>query len=1270
MTKKSFDDRSQTRISLSIKAHRSSTTDARPVPLSHSRTFQWSETPAVSVEINSPDFLFKYGQACYMDSSASLIAIGTERGYVVVFGYHQEVIHVLTPEHTTAIPESPPISSTGYIVNTSVSSLAISSDSTVVVSGHTNGLIVIWELKSGQELTPPLHQIKPITFQDRFHKNKEGHLSITITSIKIFHDNQIVSSDVSGLVFYHHGVKSLLARNYITQKLLGNNDSNGIPSPKYRIYDMDILALGNTPQITDSIGMLAVVTGSMVAVLSVFSMDNPNNLYLKTHFKMQVPKAVKLTSDSLACTGWFPCMEYEGVVSNAKLAVSWNNCLSILEVDNAILPANFVGVINDLRSKDKSIPTLPISRTARKYLKDPIISLKWMSTSSVCCFTHKEVIILYYKNQGHESLKIIGKEPLGYVPNSLDFKLNKDHISRTFNSSIKLVKMRVLLLNQKHHHSQLAIGKPISWNDKLAELLAKKYYEEALNACYFFYSSKGIGELVLFSLPESKAIRKKLVHPYLMKILWQSIPHFSNCAVYFRILATLIGESKEIDSELTEMIEMLYETVSDKAEFFDSLENYLISGTITTLSPLVLKALVSYYGECGKGEPLTEILCTINITFLDIDLTIQVCQKNKLDECLIFVYNFLIHDYDTPLLHFLSEIQNNRVDPRNESKVFNYLSYILTGRQYPIDKFIEYSEEQRAKLRTINILFRHETEFLGIQVKETSIFPILTMLLKYNSFEMLSTLNEFFEDSILNEEIESSISRQFIIDALLDIYASNDFSNTDKCHLSIFVGRNYSKYSQFIRLSDSILNQILDNLLNFNHPEIKVDCELAIQSLLTAFEPFDEKKLIEKLSYKKFYNVLISIYKGEGKYYKVLQIWLNQLDEGHADLTNVKDESFNVLTECFSNTKLGIDKVNLNTLIKDNFVKLATINTNNFVYIINNYEPSLHKQILKVNEGSVVFSYLDELFKLGCNDSELIVKYSECLSQFNSSHLYGFLKAKYQFVEGNDIHNLETILSDAKQINALTIPLTSEGKYQESLDYLLEQLESIKELEKFDESFKLYLSIIESPGFYSQQQMSTASLALNLNEQYWLKLIDCLIGLSKEMPTINEFIYKSFRKISDIKLNPNDKNETSFLKIFDTFLNNNDQTTLLNVRNILIEILISYSYESEILRLSYKIINQNIHDKLNVIKYHNLKGWSISCKHCTNCGKQLYGSHIDLSNFMVWEQRQQTVLNMMSDVKDAESTDQLRLVFFKCNHGYHYKCLRNLSSDTCVVCTQ
>lgn len=1112
--KKSFDERSQT--NLSLNPHHTST---EQISVELKSKFQWSSILQV---INSLDFLIQYGSATYIQPASIYIAIGTAKGCVVVFNYLQVVEFVLLPEAEEDDSE--------YLKDLSVSSILFSSDLTMLVCGNVQGIITIWELPTSR----PYFVIKPITLEDKYQL-RDGHLNLPIIRVDLLENNKIVSVDSSGITNYHLGVKSLLTKSFNCQKIMGPNEIK--ESSKETFFDNCLLPYGSSHQITDEVGLIAVITSLFMKVVSLKSMNNPNNLYIKTHFKIMKPKNLK---PKLGCMNWFPCMQNGKAVTNARLAYSWDKYLYISELDNASFPDNFVDVINDLKDKDKSLPTFPINKMCKLEHTSNIKSLKWISSSLLLVFG-EDLTILFYDG----TLKVINSESLPVLKSS------------KWDGVIKTIKNRVVLFEPNN----IKVGKSISWNEKLLELIKLGDYENALKAAWYFYTSND-QQLVLFDLPE-----KSIIASYLIKIMDGGIGNMEFTApileVYFK--ATSIIEY-DMDN--------LFDVVDNKL-FFDTIEPFLVSGEIRKLSATILKQLVIYYTS-QKKSLITEILCTIDVTYLDIDLSIHLFRENGLNDGIIFIYNYLLHDYATPLNNFLEDLK---------PEVFLYLAYILTGRQYPIDQYIDYGFEEHARRQITSILFTPNDE--------ECLFPNLTKLMHYNSFAMLSTLNEFFEDSSLND---GELNRQYIIDAILDIYASEKFLNQDKCNLSIFIGRNYPKYSQFLRLSDSILSQILDNLVNYVTPFLRPDCELAIESLVSVFEPVNEAKLIEKLTIGNFWTVLMGIYRNKNQWDKFLKIYL---EHGEVNLLLVEDI---------------ISKNSVSNIIEKNFENLLKIDVVKVAKIIDRHSPQLHSNILKVEDKNIKYEYLKQL-----TSKDLRIELVKLMIELEPTKVHEYLIM--QNFSKDEIKILEKIV---KNVPDLVLVYNMNQKYHESLDLILSSLKDQPEL------FELYVEVM---GFIEEEN----------DDEYWIKLINILVAHHQEL------ISPAFKVISDKKFD----DQLKFQSIINHFLNDIE---LVNVKKIIWDILVTYSYETEILSISSKILNSSIHQNLMIIGDGNKRGWP-SVKSCTSCQKR-FGE----DDYLAWEAKECERLDLWGKKQGGE-----RLILFKCGHGYHYDCLERLGGKVCVL---
>ncbi|KAI5967271.1 VPS8 [Candida margitis] len=987
-----------------------------------------------------------------------------------------------------------------------ISYMTFASDSSFFAAGFRDGAIRLWELKS--ELAKPYFTIYP--------NSKDGHPmnhNITFVAFVESQTHNLISIDDSGLVIKHNGVRKLRNVYFFSERLF---------TMEGKIQSSRMLPIGSSHQVTDGMGVLTLMTRDVLSIHSTTSLNDPALSHLTTQYKIGVKNSGNVTALS-----WFPCVKTLNGVSNAKLAYSWNNVLGILELNNKVFPSNFLQVVNDAKDKDKVVPKLPFIKTTKRNLEGNVSEIKWIQSDVVCVFTGEKMTTFYYDGG---SLDIIGEDELrGY-------------------QQVSSAKRCFILLDEQ----KLFLGRQLSWADILLEKISTSNYFEALEIADEYYNTNSEGKLVAVGLPVDKTKRSTLVRPYLIEIMKESLSHLQSIdpAKYLEKYLSIIAYVG-----YTDILEELLLIVDNDRVYFQTLEPFILSESLLVLPPVVLKRLVEYYAS--NGDLLTDILCTLDIKSLDIDLTIQLCKKYDLRECLIYIWNYLLGDYETPLLDFIKDF----VDPQlahseNAFKAYTYISFILTSRQYPTDKFIADEEP----IQTIcDILFSSgpitRNGKLIHALDDDTIFPYLYTFLKQDSFQLLSAMNEFFESSFLNEN--TRISRQFLVDAFLDLYEANEFSPYDGCQLSIFIARNYPKYPQFIRLAESTLDTVIDRLCSNKDPEIAQDCELALQSLTSQYLPEDDH-FVEKLQMGGFYNVLVKLYISEQKYANALESLL---------LKDVNEEGFMsefqaIVVDAFTKSKDVNEKINFVRVLKANFAKLVLVDIDTSFASIQRFAPHLHKEILNVSDDAVKYRYLSKLFEAGPNSNQLLYEYIRLCIEFDKSSVIDIVK-RFK-INGDD--NILTLLKENDITDGQAIILSQQHKFEDAVSVIIERLKSEKDMASKDECesyVDLACTICEDPATYK-----TTADGITVNEKLWLRLITSLVDLANAAaPPTHDFfngcIQDCFRKISDYKLSSS-KDEQSFSTIFTKFLQNysNDDANvakLSNIRGILQEVFISYS---------------------------------------------------------------------------------------------------------------
>lgn len=1325
--RKRFDDRSQTAIALSLRSFG----PKKPVQLERfsslasecnrmANVVKWSETVKISRSLNSALFISKFGTATVLVLSPSHILVGTSKGAVAAFEYSQRLSYALNgclpvkdQEHATgqsgATETRPQNSIYGAYNNANrtlrsrapVTCVAFSSDGLFVSAGHMDGTITLWDVSKAtlpeERLAMPMvldpYNIIHTSDPNDRHSERVGHSAgVPIVSVGFLDDLHLflVSSDLSGLLLYHHGFKKFLRKHLLSEVIL-----KGDKSTKNRFYDCQILPVGTSAQVTDLLGVTAVITSNYLRIFSVKSLNNTSSTNLITHFKLSRPKAVDLSTviPSFGCLAWYPCLKQENGVINAKLACSWNNVVKVLEINNSGIPSNILETIADVKDKDKAVPIIPIFETARWHTSgghERVVALKWLNSETLTVLvqnnvsTEFELRVLYYSSfELNAELRLVGLDNLNsqqVAALSLE-SVSKSFLYTSYQSSFQILRHRPILLANAHTDSETAVftGTNLKWADRLMQLLVRKDFLAALLAAYDFYSSKDAGKLILCGLPHIESERQTVVEPFLVNIMKESTrPLFSSFGdlsveyelpklssedllqLYFHLVTTLTqNRGGPIQQDLLELMEEIWDCISEKEVFFTVLEEFIFTQKIHNLSPILLEKLIEHFANAENKTRVTEMVCLLDTASLNIDSTLKICAKHRLRECSAYIWNKLLHDYVTPFKNLVEDLGLPDLGMGEKTLVFSYLAYILSGRQFPTDDYLSEADEKRSRKEICALLFSYAQEKSEecLFLDTGAVFPWLTYLLKSNVGETLMTINEYFENPCLNDD-EQGYDRQYIIEALIDVFDVQEsyFLDQDNVYLSIFIARNYPKFVQFIRLSDTVLQSTLVRLCENKDPDLHDDCELALQSLIQAYDVGDERYFLEQLKAARFNNALFTIYKQKGDYSQAVEVWLRGLGNAESDGMN-----FSILADILEATFVrssGTPERRREVLvaIERNFEDLVRISASDMLLLANTYSSKIHEMVLRCKDDQVALQYLSGAFS-GPNRSKidhsrelLLSKYVLLLSIYNPERVMDTVR-EYSATLLRHFEEDDTILKELLnngQIDAACFFLVQKGLHQEALNELLKgiEAEASGDASKLDRYIDAATEVCEQAG-----------------AELWTILVLLLVQLTNtsavHLKNLNQGIYRSFRRLLD----SNPQKET-FQNVLNRIM---ESAQVSNVRATLQDVLTSYFFEIEMLNISLDKINQAVLKYMHKVRCENLEGWDIGKKLCASCSLPLCGKDVSLSHYMAWEDRERG--RVMVGAYNKDQYLECEVVLFKCSHGYHGKCLRGLSSwGQCVLC--
>lgn len=177
----------------------------------------------------------------------------------------------------------------------SVTSLAVSADHTTIACGHSQGYIVVWDIRKP---AAPIRTINPISVNQVIGtlnnpqqqvRRSEGHvkgtsvLHIGFVGVK---KSDIVSADDQGMAFYHALYKIIMVNAVDTTRILGRYQNLSLipeiqraqsvaanarlrmqlptmlPKPRRpsTVFAMQPLPLGQIPHPTENFGLVALLT--------------------------------------------------------------------------------------------------------------------------------------------------------------------------------------------------------------------------------------------------------------------------------------------------------------------------------------------------------------------------------------------------------------------------------------------------------------------------------------------------------------------------------------------------------------------------------------------------------------------------------------------------------------------------------------------------------------------------------------------------------------------------------------------------------------------------------------------------------------------------------------------------------------------------------------------------------------------------------------------------------------------------------------------------
>lgn len=973
-----------------------------------------------------------------------------------------------------------------------ITSLALSADHSTVAAGHKSGDIFTWEIT--RPARPFLH-IPPLPLNQVDSRTSDGHISgSSIVHIGFLGTRRtaLVSADTRGMAFSHLATRGMgaVGRTVKTTRVLGRYPQSigeaGRPRKPSAVLAFSPLPLGNVEQPTDTLGLVAMLTPYLLVIVSTTPVA-------QTQHKAPRPKEVTAHGAMTGALAWFPAIRLKGKdaqISNTKLAYCWSNVLTVLDVSEMETDGS--------PARDKP-PQLVFKARSRWKADEAIVAVQWLSRSvlAVLTITQQLLIVEDRSMRVTDSIDLLNRhiyhvDLFSAQLHSLVEQLNEEDTSMhgvvadAFYMSFRSYKGRLFLLG----YNETQMGALSNWADRLLALMEAGDFIGAIRLATSYF--KGSSEKLTVGLPEEDALRQPIVQERLLEMVSASLryafglnaeannerlesPQLAELAEASIAACVCMGETEFLWDEVFNW----YEEHESQGVFLDALEPYIVEGTVRSLPPTAVKALINHFAVTHSAGRLEEIICLLDTTTMDIDQTTVLCKQYNLYDAYIYVWNRCLGDYIGPLQDLLSlkpsQQSESFVDSdavrhyTNAMKMFPYLSFILTGRIYPTGEDMDEAESAQAKGSLYNYLLSGNLSSADVD----SSYSALRTMLQFDSSSFMSMLNEAFEDSFLNEQEPDetaplplqggggsvSINRQYLITILLQVMSSSSssFTPSDTIYLDMFIARNLPKYPQYILLSGTTLHHVLERLCHYPNPEMAEDCELSVEYLLSFYHPPDIQSLIPLFREARFFRVLKSTYRAEKQF---PQLILTYLEDPHE-----RDAVFTSLQDCLRpGSGLGKkQRRDVLDVVQENARSLAAINVTRAAQTMQDLAQEIHGRFLHVLEDDSFgqYQYLVVIIEPQVTtttttttvhtavdnsrqspiENWMIERYVQLLCKYNPSHVADFVDG----LRVGDVRLDELLpsMEESGAVDAAVILLARQGQVRVAMDRLLAHLDTL-----------------------------------------------------------------------------------------------------------------------------------------------------------------------------------------------------------------------------------
>ncbi|KAJ1969417.1 hypothetical protein IWQ62_000639, partial [Dispira parvispora] len=490
----------------------------------------------IESEHNGPDGLFAalggLGKPSALCISSSWVYIGTTYSLILMY----ENVPNAPLRHTLAASEL--IHDRNY--HGAVTALALSPDKAILVAGHTDGSILLWNL----EKRTTIKSLPPVAYTntpDSSLASTGSRIDLSIVQlayIGVGH-TRFISVDACGRVFFHTFTRGLLGVSVSSSQfsfplISPPNAFSSAPPTSEITLALRVLPYGPVPYPTDRLGLLAVATSHRLLILQ--TRPHTRVVYQWPWKNTTGVSRPDISSTRAASLSWFPAVGKEKQVTKGpQLACSYQCTLRIYMVHSRPKP-RFLGFtgsshVQPLQVKTSGPLAKPLVHSARAFwppaqsqpgpndtqpipnprpptsslnfhnlldiqFEEPILSVDWYNADHLYVVDIRQrlhVVSWSGRQYGKSMVYNFGANPLAYLEfrapmasSSTPSEEPKQAITcRTYANTLRCHKGRLYRMDQ----NGVEMGTLLMWSERLLRLIDRGHFVEAIRCATEFLVS-------------------------------------------------------------------------------------------------------------------------------------------------------------------------------------------------------------------------------------------------------------------------------------------------------------------------------------------------------------------------------------------------------------------------------------------------------------------------------------------------------------------------------------------------------------------------------------------------------------------------------------------------------------------------------------------------------------------------------------------------------------------------------------------------------------